>query len=191
MKVEDLDEEGKDDEGVLRSHVPTYDRLGVRCINFLLLGFYIVLFSASIAGIVLPCIWPNMTIPIILTFSILCAVVLLHFLVKILGKACIKGYLLYPVSPKIAYQLLDGVLLFLVIGVAANFVLDLTSKSNNGPTVIAPMVGCWLVSVAMIVNLNLIWKLTYNGPAPPPPVKYVAEDTFWDDLRTDLNKNGF
>lgn len=189
MKAEDLDEEGNDEEGVFRSHEPVYDGIGIRCINFLLFILYAVLTGGAITGIVLPCVWPNTPIPIIISFAIAVVLTVVHLSVKILGKACINGLLLYPMSPKWFYQVTDGVLVFMLVGVVASFVLDLVVGS--GPTVVMPMLGCWVVGVAMLINFHLVWRITYEGPAAPPDVKFVERDTRWEDFRNSLSQNGF
>ena len=189
MDMSELDEYGRDEEGILRSHEPVYDGLGVRCINFLLFFFYVLLSGAGITGIVLPCIWPNMPLPILITFIITVAVAVLHILVKVLGKVCVRGYLLYPVQPKWAYQVSDGVLLFMTIGVVAAYILD--NSVGNGPNPIMPMLGSWIATVIMLINLHLVWRITYEGPALPPPVKYVERDTTWEDFTNRLQEKGF
>jgi len=189
MQVKDLDEDGKDEKGVFRSHEPIYDRIGIRCINFLLFILYIVLILGAITGIVLPCIWPNTPTPIIISFALSVSLTAVHLIVKILGKVLVKGYLLYPIRPKWFYQVVDGVLVFVLIGVVAAFVLDTTT--GNGATVIMPMIGCWVVGIAMMINFHMVWRITYEGPSAPPDVKYVERDTTWEDFRNGLAENGF
>lgn len=189
MDTSELDEYGKDEDGILRSHEPPYDGLGIRCINFLLFFFYILLFAGGITGIVLPCIWPNVFFPIIITFAIVIVVPVLHLLVKILGKVCVPGYLLYPVKPKWLYQVGDGVLIFMMAGVIAAFVLDMLF--SGGPNPIMPMLGSWVVSIVMLINLHLIWRITYEGPNKPPPVEFYEKKDPWGDFVERLGEDGF
>lgn len=189
MKAEDLDTEGNDDDGVFRSHEQVYDRTGIRCVNFLLLILYVLLTGGAIFGIVLPCLFPNTPIPIMVSFGIALGLTAIHFAIKILAKVCIGGFLLYPMQPKWFYQFTDGVLVFMFVGVSATFVLD--TVVGNGATVIMPMLGCWVVGVVMLVNFHLVWRVTYEGAAAPPDVKYVERDTRWEDFRNSLKENGF
>ena len=189
MDTSELDEYGKDEDGILRSHEPPYDGLGIRCINFLLFFFYILLFAGGITGIALPCIWPNVFFPIIITFAIVVVVPVLHLVVKILGKVFVQGYLLYPMQPKWVYQVGDGMLIFIIVGVIAAFVLDMLF--SGGPNPILPMLGSWVVSIVMLINLHLIWRITYEGPALPPPVNYKEEETPWQDFQDRLREKGF
>jgi hypothetical protein len=170
----EIDEYGKDKDGIFRSHEPIYDGVGIRCINFLLFGFYILLFAVSVTGIVLPCVFPNTPIPIIITFAIVIVVTALHAAVKIIGKVCIKGYLLYPIKPKWIYQVADGALVFTVVAVIAAFILDIVVGS--GPRIIMPMIGSWTAALVMLINFHLVWRITYEGPTAPPPVVFVERE---------------
>lgn len=187
----ELDEYGRDGNGIIRSNRPTYEGLGIRCINFLLLFFYLLLFGGAVTGIALPCIWPNQQIPLLITVLIFVLVVVLHLLVKILGKVCVQGYLLYPVAPKYIYMISDGVLLFMLVGVGAAYVLDTVLSDAPVANAILPMLGCWVSAVAMLINWHLVWRVTYEGPALPPKVTIVGPDTSWDDFTSELQESGF
>lgn len=185
MAERELDEDGKDEDGIFRSHEPIYDRVGVRCINFLLLFMYGVLAIAGIAGIVLPPIFPNLGWPIMITFFIDIGITVLHFLVMGLGKGLVPGYLLYPIQPKWLYQIVDGIMFFMLIGVIASYILASLSP-------IVPMLGAWVLTVAMLINFHKVWRITYDGPADPPPVKFVdPPGTAWRKFRDGLEESGF
>ena len=48
--------------------------------------------------------------------------------------------------------------LFPRIVVIAAFALDIIV--GNGPTVIMPMLGCWVVGIAMMINFHMVWRIT-------------------------------
>lgn len=181
----ELDEDGKDEEGILRSHWPIYDRIGIRCINFLLFGFYFLMSAGGVAGIVLPTIWPNFGWPVLISFIIVALLIVLHITIMVVGKVTIPGYLLYPVSPKWIYMVSDGVLVFMLVGTIAAFVLNPLSP-------ILPMITAWVVTVAGLIQLHKVWRITYEGPELPPPVEYVdPPGTAWRKFREGLEKSGF
>lgn len=172
--MDSLDEDGRDENGIFQSYKPYYDRLGVRCVNFLLFFWYTILLAGAITGIALPCIWPNTPGPVLATFLIVIGVVVLHFLLKIVNKACNANFLLYPVQPKYMYMIADGVLAFTLISVVAAYVVD--TINGKGASPIVPMIGAWVTAIGMIVNWHMIWRITYEGPAPPPPIEYIDEE---------------
>ena len=133
---------------------PLIDRLGSRNVNMFIGVLYLVLWWWGLGTFVLIPAFVNTAWPIAHSVAYAVAAAVVHFGFMAIGAVLIPDYVPYPVSPMLLYLAADVVMLFSLVGIVASYI-----RSEFASTV--PLVGTWLVMMALALHLWKLYELVF------------------------------
>ena len=158
-----MDDDGYDDTNIRRSIVRMYETSVPFCFihAYFLYILYPSMFCAGVFGVLLPCIWPNTVLHVVITMAIVIVSTVLHISFKLM-QCCVSGMAVYPKEPVLLYMTADLILITMTLSSLTAYIMDLVY--GLVPSAFMPMLASWVVALVGMLNFNLTRLVLLYGP---------------------------